>query len=331
MGSIKGASDLQVEQFTGQNHIQILLHRERLARYGLNIQQIQETIEAAVGGVTLGQIYEEQKRFDVFLRFAPEFRQSIEHIKNLLIRLPDQGQIPLSQIASVEETVGPRLINREGNRRYITIQCNIRGRDIGSFVDEAKRAIHDQVDLPPGYMVKWGGQFQLQQEANQRFLVIVPLTLAVVALLLFSIFYSFKEVLIILINIPLALTGGIIALKLSGLYLSVPASIGFIAIFGIALEDGLVLISSFHRHVNQGQNLKQAVINGVNIKLRPVLMTTFTTIFGVMPLLLSTGPGAEIQRPLATVVVGGLITSTLVTLVVLPLIYQSLKKPRETF
>lgn len=331
MGQVKGAADLQVEQFTGQNHIQILLQREQLARYGLNIQQIQQTIEAAVGGVTLGQIYEQQKRFDIFLRFAPEFRQNIQHIKNLLIRLPDQGQIPLDQIAIIEETVGPRLINREGNRRYITIQCNIRGRDIGSFVDEAKKTIQNKVDLPAGYMVKWGGQFQLQQEANQRFLVIIPITLVVVALLLFSIFYSFKEVLIILINIPLALTGGIIALKLSGLYLSVPASIGFIAIFGIALEDGLVLISSFHRHVNQGQNLKQAVLNGVNIKLRPVLMTTFTTIFGVMPLLLSRGPGAEIQRPLATVVVGGLITSTLVTLVVLPLIYQSLKKPRETF
>ncbi|HZX10370.1 MAG TPA: efflux RND transporter permease subunit, partial [Acidobacteriota bacterium] len=189
----------------------------------------------------------------------------------------------------------------------------------------------NKVDLPPGYMVKWGGQFQLQQEANQRFLVIIPITLAIVALLLFSIFYSFKEVLIILINLPLALTGGIIALKLSGLYLSVPASIGFIAIFGIALEDGLVLISSFHRHIKQGQSLKQAVLNGVNIKLRPVLMTTFTTIFGVMPLLLSRGPGAEIQRPLATVVVGGLITSTLVTLVVLPIIYQSLKKQQETF
>lgn len=331
IGLVQGAADLQVEQFTGQNHIQILLNREKIARYGLNIKQIQETIEAAVGGIILGQIYEQQKSFDIFLRFAPEFRDNVEQIKNLLIRLPDNGQIPLVHIASVEETVGPRLIRREGNRRYITVQCNIRGRDIGSFVDEAKKNIQKKVDLPAGYMVKWGGQFQLQQEANKRFSVIIPITLAVVALLLFSIFYSFKEVLIILINIPLALIGGIIALKLSGLYLSVPASIGFIAIFGIALEDGLVLISSFHRHIKQGQGLKQAVLNGVNIKLRPVLMTTFTTIFGVMPLLLSRGPGAEIQRPLATVVVGGLITSTLVTLVVLPLIYQSMKKQRETF
>ncbi len=326
IGSVKGAADLQVEQFIGQNYIHIQLHRKKIARYGLNIQEIQQTIEAAIGGITLGQVYDQHKRFDIFLRFAPEFRTNIEHIKNLLIRLPQKGHVPLTQIASIEETEGPRLVNREGNRRYITIQCNVRGRDMGSFVGEAKRAIQNKVNLPAGYMVKWGGQFQLQQEANQRFLVIIPIILAVVALLLFSIFYSFKEVLIILINIPLALTGGIIALKISGLYLSVPASIGFIAIFGIALEDGLVLMSSFHKYLKQGISLKQAVLNGVHIKLRPVLMTSFTTIFGVMPLLLSRGPGAEIQRPLATVVVGGLITSTLVTLIVLPLIFQSMKK-----
>ena len=176
------------------------------------------------------------------------------------------------------------------------------------------------------FLVKWGGQFELQQRANRRLAIITPITLALVALLLFSTFYSFQEVLIILINIPLALTGGIIALKISGLYLSVPASIGFIAIFGIALEDGLVLLSAFHRHLKQGATMKEAIIESVKIKIRPVLMTTFTTIFGILPLLLARGPGAEIQRPLATVVVGGLFTSTIVTLLVLPLVYQTLKK-----
>jgi cobalt-zinc-cadmium resistance protein CzcA len=178
-------------------------------------------------------------------------------------------------------------------------------------------------------MIKWGGQFELQQRANRRFALIMPITLALVALLLFTIFYSFQEVLIILINIPLALTGGILVLKLSGLYLSVPASIGFIAIFGIALEDGLVLLSVFHYNLKRGLDMKEAVIQGVNVKLRPVLMTSFTTIFGVLPLLLAKGPGAEIQRPLATVVVGGLITSTLVTLIVLPLVFQTLKKVKK--
>ncbi len=328
IASIKGASDVQVEQFTGQNHIQIILDRERIARYGINIHDIQETIEAAVGGIVLGQVYEEQKRFDIFLRFEPEFRKDIEQIGNLLIQLPTGGQIPLVQLASIREVVGPRIINRESNKRFITIQCNIRGRDIGRFVDEAQNKIERRVILPPEYSIKWGGQFELQQSANKRLALITPITLALVILLLFTIFYSFQEVLIILINIPLALTGGIIALKISGLYLSVPASIGFIAIFGIALEDGLVLLSAFHRRLRQGADMEQAISDGVNTKLRPVLMTTFTTIFGILPLLLATGPGAEIQRPLATVVVGGLFTSTLVTLVVLPLIFQSLKKEK---
>ena len=222
--------------------------------------------------------------------------------------------------------MGPRLINREHNKRFITIQCNIRGRDIGRFVQEAKREIDKNIDLPPEYTLKWGGQFELHQRANKRLTVITPITLALVALLLFTIFYSFQEVLIILINIPLALTGGILALKISGLYLSIPASIGFIAIFGIALEDGLVLLFAFRRLLLKGETMKDAIIKGVTLKIRPVLMTTFTTIFGVMPLLLTTGPGAEIMRPLATVVVGGLLTSTPVTLIVLPLLFQTLKK-----
>jgi len=326
IAAIKGAADVQVEQFTGQNHIQIVLLREKISRYGVNISDIQGTIKAAVGGITVGQIYEGRKKFDIFLRFGAEYRKDIEEIENLLVSLPSGAQIPLKLLASVEEVVGPRLINREHNKRFITIQNNIRGRDIGRFVSEAQREIEKKIVLPPGYSVKWGGQFELQQRANRRLTFITPITLVLVALLLFTIFYSFKEVLIMLINIPLALTGGIIALKLSGLYLSIPASIGFIAIFGIALEDGLVLLSSFHQRLLQGATKKEAILEGVSSKIRPVLMTTFTTIFGVLPLLLSRGPGAEIQRPLATVVVGGLFTSTLVTLIVLPLLYQTLKK-----
>ncbi|MDH5385106.1 MAG: CusA/CzcA family heavy metal efflux RND transporter, partial [Candidatus Aminicenantes bacterium] len=326
IATVKGASDVQVEQFTDQNHIQIILQRNKIARYGVNISGIQETIEAAVGGITLGQIYEEQKRFDIFLRFEPEFRDDIDQIGNLLIRIPRGGHVPLKQLASIEEAVGPRVISRENNKRFITIQSNIRGRDIGRFVDEAQKKIDATIKLPPGYLIKWGGQFELQQQANRRFAIITPITLALVALLLFTLFYSFQEVLIILLNIPLALTGGLLALKISGLYLSVPTSIGFIAIFGIALENGLVLLSAFHRNLKQGMTMKEAVHEGVSIKLRPVLMTTFTTIFGILPLLLAKGPGAEIQRPLATVVVGGLFTSTLVTLIVLPLVFQVLKK-----
>lgn len=329
ISSIKGAADVQVEQFTGKNHIQVVLIRERIARYGVNIKDIQETIKAAIGGITVGQVYEGRKKFDIFIRFEPEFRKDIEEIENLLISLPGGGQIPLKLVASIQEVVGPRLINREHNKRFITIQCNVRGRDIGRFVRDAQREIEEKIHLPPEYLVKWGGQFELQQQANRRLALVTPITLALVTLLLFTIFYSFHEVLVILINIPLALTGGIIALKISGLYLSVPASIGFIAIFGIALENGLVLLSSFRQRLLRGAMMKDAILEGVSSKVRPVLMTTFTTIFGIMPLLLAKGPGAEIQRPLATVVVGGLITSTLVTLLVLPLVYQSIKKQKN--
>lgn len=326
LADVRGAVNVQAEQFTGQNHIQVILSRDKIARYGVNISEIQNTIEAAVGGIVAGDIYEGQKRFDIFLRFEPEFRKDIEQIENLLIRLPGGGQIPLKLLASIEEIVGPRQVSREHNRRYITVQCNIRGRDIGSFVAQAQREIERKVELPPEYTLKWGGQFELQQQANRRLAMTSLLTLALVALLLFAVFYSFQEVLIILINIPLALIGGIIALKVSGLYLSVPASIGFIAIFGIALEDGLVLLSSFRNSLSQGAAMEEAILNGANSRVRPVLMTSLTTIFGLLPLLVAKGPGAEIQRPLAAVVVGGLTTSTIATLLILPLLYQALKK-----
>ena len=326
MAGVRGAADVQVEQFTGQNHLRIILDRQRISRYGIDIGDIQDTVEAAVGGITLGQVYEEQKRFDIFLRYRPESRQGVDELRNLYIPLPGGGQIPLAQLAAIEEVVGPRSISREGNKRFITVQCNIRGRDIGSFVGEAQRALGEKIRPPAGYFIKWSGQFELQQRASRRLNLITPVTLVLVALLLFTVFRSTREVVIILINIPLALTGGIIALKISGQSLSVPASIGFIAIFGIALEDGLVLMSAFSRNLKGGRRLVEAVDLGIAAKLRPVLMTSFTTVFGILPLLLARGPGAEIQRPLATVVVGGLLTSTLVTLVVLPLVYETLKR-----
>jgi len=326
VGGVRGAANVQVEQSSGQNHLRIVLDRQRISRYGIDIGDVQDTIEAAVGGIILGQVYEEQKRFDIFLRYRPESRNDIDELGNLYIPLPGGGQVPLAQLATIEEVVGPRAINREGNKRFIIVQGNIRGRDIGSFVREARKVLQEKVRTPAGYFIKWSGQFELQQRAARRLGLITPVTLALVALLLFTIFRSFREVAIILINVPLALTGGILALKVSGQYLSVPASIGFIAIFGIALEDGLVLMSAFKRNTENGGSLAQAIDQGVSEKLRPVLMTTFTTVFGILPLLLAKGPGAEIQRPLATVVVGGLLTSTLVTLVVLPLVYEFLKE-----
>jgi cobalt-zinc-cadmium resistance protein CzcA len=278
----------------------------------------------------VGQVYEGRRRFDIFLRFLPEYREDLERIHNLLIPLPGGGRIPLHQVARVDEGEDARLINREDSRRYSTVQANVRGRDMGRFVEDAQAAIQEQVEIPTGYTVRWGGQFELQERSRRTFLLVTPLTLLLVSILLYTIFGSTLEAGVILMNIPLALTGGLAALLFTGQYMSVPASIGFIAIFGIALEDGLVLLSTIRRRLMDGDEPDAAVGYGVRTKLRPVLMTTFTTVFGILPLLLATGPGAEIQRPLATVVAGGLLTSTLVTLVVLPLLYQTLLERRPT-
>jgi cobalt-zinc-cadmium resistance protein CzcA len=319
---VPGAVDVQTEKFTGQNNLVIHLDRAALARHGMDVDQVQATVEAAIGGVVVGQVYEGRRRFDIFVRFQPQFRADVQQIHQLLIPLPDGGRIPLGQLAQIEETEAARVVNREDSRRYSTVQANVRGRDMGGFVEEAQESAAGSLDLPPGYTLRWGGQFELQERSRRTFLVVTPLTLLLVSILLYAIFGSAVEAGVILVNIPLALTGGLLALLVTGQYMSVPASIGFIAIFGIALEDGLVLLNTVRRRFRGGDPVSEAVRYGVTAKLRPVLMTTFTTIFGILPLLLATGPGAEIQRPLATVVLGGLITSTVVTLVVLPMIYQ---------
>ncbi len=329
LSGVEGAVDVQTEQFAGQNNLVIHLNRDALARLGLEVETVQETIEAAIGGVVVGQVYEGRRRFDVFVRFLPEYRGDLEQIHALLIPLPGGGRIPLEQVAHLEEREDARLISREDSRRYSTVQANIRGRDMGRFVEDAQAAVRAQVDVPPGYTVHWGGQFELQERSRRTFLLVTPLTLLLVSILLYTIFGSALEAGVILLNIPLALTGGLATLLFTGQYMSVPASIGFIAIFGIALEDGLVLLSSIRQRRRDGDTPGDAVAYGVRTKLRPVLMTTFSTVFGILPLLLATGPGAEIQRPLATVVAGGLLTSTLVTLVVLPLVYQTLMERGE--
>lgn len=319
---VEGAVDVQTEKFTGQNNLVIHIDRGALARHGMDIDQVQGTVEAAIGGVLVGQVYEGRRRFDIFLRFQPQFRADIEQIHNLLIPLPGGGRIPLNQLATLEETEDARVVNREDSRRFSTVQANVRGRDMGRFVEDAQAAMASQMDLPAGYSVRWGGQFELQERSRRTFMIVSPLTLLLVSILLYAIFGSMVEAAVILINIPLALTGGLAALLLTGQYMSVPASIGFIAIFGIALEDDLVLINTIRRRFRGGESPAEAVRYGVTAKLRPVLMTTFTTIFGIVPLLVATGPGAEMQRPLGTVVLGGLLTATAVTLIVLPLAYQ---------
>ena len=322
VGGIRGATDVQVDQVSGTPQLLIRPDRKAIARYGINISDVQEVIRAAVGGVKAGQIFEGIRRSDILVRYNPKSRETIEAISEILIEAPDGKHVPLSELAKIEEVIGPRQITRENNQRFISIQCNVVGRDIVSFVDEAQEAIAQQVVLPSGYLVTWGGQFRLQQEANKRLSVVVPITLLLISLMLFSNFGSLKNAILILLNIPLALVGGIVALWISGQNLSVPALVGFIALFGIALLNGIVLVTYLNQLLRDGFPIDEASINGACLRLRPVLMTALAAGLGMTPLLFSQGIGSEVQRPLATVVIGGLVTSTLLTLLVLPALYK---------
>lgn len=320
--TIPGAADVQKDQVTGTPQLLIRIDREAIARYGINVEDVQNVIRVAVGGATAGQIFEGIRRFDIFVRFAEEARNNAEAIRHILIAAPDGAKVPLDQLASIDEIVGPRQITRENNQRFITVQCNVRGRDIGSFVAEGQKALEEKIEMPPGYLVNWGGQFELQQEANKRLALVVPVTLLVILLLLFMNFNSLKNSFLILLNIPLALVGGVVALWLSGQNFSVPSSVGFIALFGIALLNGTVLVTYLNQLLRDGVPIDEASVRGACLRLRPVLMTAICATLGLIPLLFSTGTGSEVQRPLATVVIGGLVTSTILTLLVIPALYK---------
>jgi heavy metal efflux system protein len=319
---VEGAADVQVDQVSGTPQLVITPDRLAIARYGLNLVDVQDVITSAIGGVTAGQVFKGIRRFDILVRYQEQDRDSIEAIRNLLISGPDGIKVPLAQIASIEEIVGPRQITRENNQRFISIQANVIDRDIVSFVEEAQQTIDSKIKLPPGYFTTWGGQYRLQQEANKRLSIVIPVTLVIISLLLYSSFGSVKNAALILLNIPLALVGGVIALWISGQNLSVPASVGFIALFGIALENGMVLMTYLNQLVKDGMPIDEASIKGACLRVRPVLMTAFTTALGLIPLLIASGTGSEVQKPLATVVVGGLVTSTLLTLLVIPALYK---------
>jgi cobalt-zinc-cadmium resistance protein CzcA len=322
VGEVRGSADVQVDQVTGTPQLVIRIDREAIARYGINVEDVQSIIEAAVGGHVAGQVFEGIRRFDILVRYAPEYRSDAQAIGEILIDGPDETRVPLRDLATLEEVVGPRQITRQNNQRFISVQCNVVDRDIGSFVREAQAAIDREADLPPGYLVTWGGQFRLQQEANRRLAVVVPVTLLLIFILLFSSFGSLRNSLLILFNIPLALVGGVVSLYASGQSLSVPASVGFIALFGIALANGMVLVTYLNQLLLSGLPVDEASIRGACLRVRPVLMTATAAALGLIPLLFSHGTGSEVQRPLATVVVGGLVSSTILTLLVVPALYK---------
>jgi len=321
-----GAKDVQSEQVLGQPQLLVHIDRTAVARLGLNVEDVQNVIRTAIGGAEAGQVFEGQRRFDITVRYAEPFRATAQDIARVQVATPEGARVPLSQVATIEETVGPKQISREANQRRIVIQANVEGRDLGGFVAEAQREVQRAVRLPAGYFITWGGQFENQQRAMARLAIIVPVTIILIFLLLFGSFNSVRQAGLILLNVPFALIGGIVGLFVTGQYLSVPASVGFIALFGVAVLNGVVLVTYINQVRAEGVPLPEAVVRGTLLRLRPVLMTALVASLGLVPLLLASGAGSEIQRPLATVVVGGLITSTLLTLFVLPLLYVAFER-----
>lgn len=320
VSQVPGAADTKAEQTAGLPYLRIRVDRAAIARYGLNASQVLDVVEA-LGGKSVGQVFEGQQRFGMQVRFKQSEREDIDRIRNIKVADAHGRLIPLSQVALIQVEQGPAQISREKIQRRISVETNVRGRDIASFVADAQRAVAEKVQLPPGYTLEWGGQFQNLQEATQRLAIVVPLVLFLIFVVLYTMFNSASLATLIFINVPMAATGGIFALYIRGLPFSISAAIGFIALFGVAVLNGVVLVSYINDLRRNGMTATAAALKGAEIRLRPVLMTALVASLGFIPMALGHGAGAEVQRPLATVVIGGLVTSTLLTLLVLPAIY----------
>ena len=323
MTGIAGVKDVRIEQLFGQAYLTIDVDRGKIARYGINVSHIREIISTAIGVRAATRVYEGQKRFDLILRYPTNYRNSVQTIGNILLTTSSGALIPLGELARIELREGPALISREGLQRRIYIGFNTLGRDIESIVGEAQAKISRQIEIPPGYHLVWGGSFENMQRAMARLKIIVPITIGLIFLLLFASFQSVRHAALIILNLPFALIGGIVALWATGEYLSVPASVGFINLFGVAVLNGIVLVSYINQLRAEGLADDTAIVRGCLLRLRPVLMTALVAMLGLIPLALSNGIGSEVQRPLAVVVIGGLVSSTLLTLIVLPTLYSA--------
>jgi cobalt-zinc-cadmium resistance protein CzcA len=319
---VPGASEVKVEQTSGLPVLTVAVDRAKLARYGLNSADVQDTVAAAVGGQQAGDVFQGDRRFDIVVRLPEQMRSDLDAIRRLPIALPGKDFIPLGEVAALDIAPGPNQVSREQGKRRVVVSANVRGRDIGSFVADAELAIARQVKLPAAYWITWGGQFEQLQSAVERLKLVVPAALLLVLGLLFAMFGNLKDGLLVFSGIPFALTGGIAALALRGLPLSISAAVGFIALSGVAVLNGLVLISFIRGLREEGRTVDEAVREGALARLRPVLMTALVAALGFVPMALATGTGAEVQRPLATVVIGGILSSTALTMLVLPLLYR---------
>lgn len=320
-----GAVDIFRGRLSGQTYLQVDIRPADIARYGINVDDINLLVETAVGGQVVTEVIEGNRRTGVLLRYPQSARTSSENIRALLVETPGGAKVPLHVLADIREVDGPVEIARESARRQVVVQANVEDRDVVGFVDEVRRAVEANVQLPPGYYITFGGQFENQQRAAKRLGVVVPIAIMLIFLMLFATFRSLRQAGLIILNIPFAMIGGVVSLYLSGMYLSVPASVGFITLFGVAVLNGVVMVSYFNQLREAGRSVLEAVQQGAERRLRPVLMTALIASLGLVPLLAATGPGSELQRPLAVVVIGGLFTSTLLTLILLPTLYAWLE------
>lgn len=328
VADVRGATDVKVEQTAGLPQLRVVPSREALARYGLNVTDVNELVESLVVGREAGMVFEGEQRFPLVVKLKPEASRDVEAIRALPVRA-GKARVPLSQLAEVEVVEGPSQISREGTRRRVAVELNVRGRDIGGFVQEARTAIEKGVTLPPGSYIRWGGEFENLQRASARLLVVVPVALFLIFVLLFTTFHSARQALVISSGIPFAIVGGVAFLALRGMPFSISAGVGFIALFGVAVLNGLVMVSEIDRLRALGTPVEEAVIAGAEARLRPVLMTALVASLGFVPMALATSAGAEVQRPLATVVIGGLVSSTALTLLLLPTIYAWFERERR--
>lgn len=328
--AVPGSRDIRIERLSGQQALTVDIDRKAIARHGLNVADVQTVIETAIGGKDVTTLYEGERRYSVVVRFPAVYRNSAETIGSTLLRTPDGAQVPLASVASIALVDGPAQISREGGKRRVVVGANVEGRDLAGFVQEVQQRIEREVSLPEGYYFKYGGQFENMERAMETLSIIVPLTISAIFFLLFMLFNSIRLAALIILVLPFASVGGVIGLFLTGEYLSVPASVGFIALWGIAVLNGVVLVTCIRRLREDGMGVMQAVREGCVQRFRPVMMTATVALLGLVPFLFATGPGSEVQRPLAIVVIGGLISSTLLTLVVLPTLYRWFdEKPRE--
>ena len=325
----EGAVDVFRGDISGQQYLQIDIKQPVISKYGVNVEDINQLIEAAVGGITVTELLESDRRIGVVMRYAEQYRNSPEAIEKMLVTLPNGNKVSLGHLADVSIQDGPVQIIRESAKRQVVVQANVEGRDVVGFVDEVRANIENNIDLPTGYSVTFGGQFENQQRAAQRLSMVVPISIVLIFLMLFMTFRSLSQAGLIILNIPFAMIGGVISLYLSGLYLSVPASVGFITLFGVAVLNGVVMVSFFNQLRQSGLSVVDSVKQGAERRLRPVLMTALIASFGLLPLLAATGPGSELQRPLAVVVIGGLFTSTILTLILLPALYLWVEEKLE--